>query len=437
MKTWTRTAASAASVRVVIAFVLAAALAVLTGAGPVRADERGDAAAKQRDAEEEISQLRAELTEIDADLAEVFIELETVRKGLEVAEAELVEARTALAAAEQELELITAELETAEATAAQLTAQIDQSSAEEEALNEAVGSLARNLYRGGTPSALNLVMTGEGTGDIAERSAAATTMARAQTRALEDVRSSMVAVRNQSERQEATVERVDQLRAEAAAKQAEAEALEAEIADHVDGLKTLQGELSEKQARWDKRKVEAEDQLAQAEQSRADAAAVVARIDEENRKKQVEFQQSAPAASSGAPTSSGGMFAFPLPGYPQVTSSFGWRIHPIFGTQRLHDGTDFGASCGTPQYAIAPGVVTATYFDSGGGNMVFINHGMINGSSWTSRHLHLQSWAVSVGQQVGQGSLIGYTGTTGNSTGCHLHLTITRNGELVDPMNYF
>lgn len=420
------------------------------------ADERDDQAAKKAGAEEKIAELRGELEGLDADLADVFVELQQVEGDLGVAQAELDVAQDELAKAEQELAVATDQLDVAEVTAAKLTAELEHSASEEETLSFAVGSMARDLYRGGPQTPLTLVLGGEKTADINERAASATTMSRAQARALEEVRSSMASIRNQSERQAATTARVAELKAVAEGKQAEAETAAANVQEKVDGLESLQSELKTRQQAWDARKTEAKQQLNSWQESRDAAAAKIAQIDEENRKKQIKFEEeaaekrareqaaapskpapAAPAPAAPASPSGGGMFGYPLAGgRAHVTSHYGWRIHPIFGTRRLHDGTDFSSACGSPQYAIRAGVVQSAYFDSGGGNMATINHGMVSGSSWVSQHLHLQSFAVSPGQQVSRGDLIGYTGTTGNSTGCHLHLTLYKNGSTVNPLDY-
>lgn len=410
--------------------------------GSAAADDRDDAVAKKQQADEEIANLRNELVGIDAELADLFIELEQVNLELPVAEAELAEAQEELDQAELDLQVALEQLEAAEATQARLASEIETSVLEEEALNEAVGSMARDLYRGRSASPLQLVMTADGTGDITERAASAVTMSRAQTRALEEVRSSLAVTRNHAERQEATTIRVGELKEEAEAKQLAAEEKEAEVGRRVDQLAQLKNDLVQKQDRWDKRKGQAEEQLGKWQTSREQAASRIEQIDEENRQKQLRFAEeqassNAAAAASSAAGSSGGMFGYPLPpGSAYVTSNYGWRIHPIFGISKLHDGVDFGAACGSPQYAIRSGVVASAYYDSGGGNMVTINHGLIGGSSWASEHLHLQSFTVSPGQQVNRGDLIGWTGSTGNSTGCHLHLSLYKDGSTVDPLVY-
>jgi murein DD-endopeptidase MepM/ murein hydrolase activator NlpD len=112
------------------------------------------------------------------------------------------------------------------------------------------------------------------------------------------------------------------------------------------------------------------------------------------------------------------------------------RMHPILHIRKLHDGTDFHAPCGSPVYASADGRVMAAYYNTGYGNRIIIDHGFVRGVSlWTSVN-HLTSFAVRVGQHVKKGQLIGHSGTTGYSTGCHMHFMVYVNGYTVDPMRW-
>jgi murein DD-endopeptidase MepM/ murein hydrolase activator NlpD len=124
-----------------------------------------------------------------------------------------------------------------------------------------------------------------------------------------------------------------------------------------------------------------------------------------------------------------------------VSSGFGWRPTPI-GTIDFngtggytHTGLDYGVGCGTPLYAPAAGEVW--YADSnvlqGAGNRIVLNHGVRAGSALATNFYHLASFNVYPGQRVSAGQLIGYTGTTGNSQGCHLHFETVLNGSPVDP----
>jgi murein DD-endopeptidase MepM/ murein hydrolase activator NlpD len=124
-----------------------------------------------------------------------------------------------------------------------------------------------------------------------------------------------------------------------------------------------------------------------------------------------------------------------------ITSGFGWRATPpgtvdFYGAGGyMHTGIDFGAACGTPVYAAAAGTVFAAgWANDGGGNHVKISHGVVQGNSLTTIYYHNSSVVVSAGQQVSQGQLIAYSGTTGNSTGCHSHFETWLNGAAVDPM---
>ena len=129
-----------------------------------------------------------------------------------------------------------------------------------------------------------------------------------------------------------------------------------------------------------------------------------------------------------------GLFIRPVPGY--VTSPFGYRIHPIYHYWGLHDGTDFGVSCGEPMRAIAGGTVIARYWSDVYGNRLYLSLGQINGKNVTAVYNHATSYRVGVGDHVNQGDVVGYVGSTGWSTGCHLHFTILVNGTAVDPMNW-
>ena len=134
--------------------------------------------------------------------------------------------------------------------------------------------------------------------------------------------------------------------------------------------------------------------------------------------------------STSAPSSSG--WVCPVP-YYTLTSPFGMRIHPIRGTWKMHNGVDLAAAQGTPIYAAKSGKVTVTSFQAGGaGYYVSINHG----DGFSSVYMHMTHYIVSPGQYVTAGQVIGYVGSTGGSTGPHLHFGISYNGTYVNPMNY-
>ncbi|TDD44350.1 M23 family metallopeptidase [Kribbella antibiotica] len=134
------------------------------------------------------------------------------------------------------------------------------------------------------------------------------------------------------------------------------------------------------------------------------------------------------------PEDGGGRLSNPINTY--ITSPFGMRFHPILHRWKLHDGTDFGAGCGTPIRAAASGRVTDKYYNGGYGNRLFISHGVIGGSSITTVYNHLSRYQARVGERVTRGEIIGYVGTTGYSTGCHLHFMVYQDGRVVNPMKW-
>ena len=134
--------------------------------------------------------------------------------------------------------------------------------------------------------------------------------------------------------------------------------------------------------------------------------------------------------STDIPSSSG--WVCPVP-YYTLTSPFGMRIHPISGKWKMHNGVDMSAAQGTPIYAAKSGKVTVTSYQAGGaGYYVSINHG----DGFSSIYMHMTHYIVSPGQYVSAGQVIGYVGSTGGSTGPHLHFGISYNGTYVNPMNY-
>lgn len=401
-----------------------------SGSTSAAASELEEAQAARDAAQAEIDELEAELEGIDSELAELLLQVEEAEADLPVLEAQVEDSNAQLAAAERYYAQVQDQLAAAEAEKETLDAQVAESEEEEAELAVAVGEMARGIYRGGTTSTTELLMSAEGTGDVSERAAAVQALSRAQSQALDQVRSSLVVQQNQAEAQAAVVERISALKEEAetayqgaeAAKEA-ADTAYAELESHIT-------ELEELQAEWESRRSDAEAQLEVAEQERQEALELIAEIDEENRKNQVVYSSSTSSLSSGA------VFTLPVRVSTYITSSFGWRLHPVTGVYKLHNGTDYAVSCGVPQYAARSGVVSAVTVETSGGNVVYVNHGMVNGSSWVTAYAHLQSAAVSVGQTVDTNTVIGYTGATGYATGCHMHFTVMKNGSEVDPTNY-
>ncbi|MGW7277388.1 peptidoglycan DD-metalloendopeptidase family protein [Streptomyces sp. NPDC054844] len=135
----------------------------------------------------------------------------------------------------------------------------------------------------------------------------------------------------------------------------------------------------------------------------------------------------------GGQLPAGKQMAMPLAANPPVTSPYGWRMHPTLGVRKLHTGIDFGARSGTPVLAARDGTVTFAGWQTGYGNRVEISHGTIDGKQIVTTYNHQSAIRVSVGQKVQVGTPVGLVGSTGYSTGAHLHFEVKQNGEYVDP----
>ena len=143
------------------------------------------------------------------------------------------------------------------------------------------------------------------------------------------------------------------------------------------------------------------------------------------------LRQSSYASATPAMVSGGsGAMIWPIAG--PITSEFGWRVHPISGTQKFHSGLDIGGDYGMPIAAAQSGTVEYAGWISGYGNTVILNHG----GGITTLYGHNESLAVGVGQTVSQGETIAYCGSTGNSTGPHCHFEVRQGGEPVSPYSY-
>ena len=178
-----------------------------------------------------------------------------------------------------------------------------------------------------------------------------------------------------------------------------------------------------------------------------EAAAAAARAAAEAAAREAAEQAAAAAAAAAAsgtdaqqqavpvtnmPSYGGGAFVWPMPSSHSIGSGFGPRKAPIAGASTYHKGVDIGCAAGAPIVAAADGVVSYTGYFGGGGNTVIIDHG--NGLS--TLYMHMSSFGTSVGASVTAGTTIGYAGSTGVSTGPHLHFAVRVNGSYVDPMGY-
>lgn len=223
--------------------------------------------------------------------------------------------------------------------------------------------------------------------------------------------------------------KVQNLKTEKENKSAELKKLKAEKQEKVDNLTEEQKQIQSQIDEYDNQmKVLSQKEKALAEK---EAAAELARKAEQNKNNDTKKDQNSNDGGSVTPT---GTFQWPVPSSHTITSNYGYRIHPISGTKKLHAGIDIGAPGGSNIIAADSGTVILSSFgyNGGYGNYVIISHG--NGI--TTRYAHCSNLFVSVGQTVTKGQLIAAVGSTGASTGNHCHFEVRINGGSKNPLNY-
>ena len=237
---------------------------------------------------------------------------------------------------------------------------------------------------------------------------------------------------------------VKQVEAQEAALQKEQEEMEVMQDELIAKQGSLQELLTSKENEIDglKEEINANADRVKKLEAAAKAAADAARKKAEAEAAAKEAAAQAEAARKNAAVSGGasdeivvsgnGTFTNPCPGYTRISSQFGYRTAPLRGASTNHKGTDFAAPTGTPIYAAADGTVTSARYSGNAGNMIVINHG--NGLQ--TYYMHCSRIFVRAGTKVSKGQHIGAVGTTGNSTGPHLHFQVMSGGVPVNAMNY-
>lgn len=235
--------------------------------------------------------------------------------------------------------------------------------------------------------------------------------------------------------------RIEQMRIAADLVNATQEGLEAEKAN----LEVVREELKQDEEKLEEKRQESDELLRELEKKAEEfqmlleeSEALQDDLMQEIAAKEKDLEEAkydeylAKLALQGTNPPSNSAWTTPVSGY-RISSPFGMRTHPILGTQRMHNGIDMACAQGTPIYATRAGKVTVASYQAGGaGNYVSINH--LDG--FASIYMHMTNYVVSAGQTVSQGQLIGYVGSTGLSTGPHLHFGISYAGTYVNPLAY-
>ncbi len=291
------------------------------------------------------------------------------------------------------------------------------------ALTDRYAKRMRTMQETGDVTLWEVVFRAESFSDMLARSVMVEEVSRADREMMDEVRKS--------------AQRVQDKKLELAQERGALEAKKLELAEKQDELAALRAKTDEILIHLNEEKQDIGQDLQSVEEMKDELVKQIAEQEVKYRaavEKELEEKRRQEAENNGdtVPPSTGG-FIFPLDrsGYAYMTSPYGYRVHPISGVYKLHNGADLAAYQGTKIYASRSGVVTTAAYNAGGyGNYVVINHG----DGYSTLYGHMTHYCVSAGQYVSQGEVIGYVGSTGNSTGPHLHFTVYYNGNTINPL---
>ena len=355
----------------------------------------------------EIDDLKDEAAELDSQRAELQAQLKAIQadKSKALEQKSLLEQQ--IDATQSEINNIQAQIQKYSELITQKEGELAEAEEQEQELYELFCERVRYMEEEGEVSYWSILFSSSDFSDLLDNFMMVEEVIDYDNSVMEE----LLALQEQIETDKAALETSKEEQEAAKAKQ---EAAKADLKDQEAQVDALIQEISGQ-----------EDQLEAAEaQLKAAANAMDAEI------KRLEKEMAEQIAN--VPSESG--FLWPLPSsWNTLSSLFGSRIHPITGKPNNHTGIDIPASKNTNIYAAKSGVVTTSTYNSSYGNYVVVSHS--DGTS--TLYAHMNKRAVSKGETVSQGQVIGYVGTTGSSTGNHLHFEVRVNGNRVDPVNYF
>jgi murein DD-endopeptidase MepM/ murein hydrolase activator NlpD len=389
---------------------------------PSSADERDRLEQEQREVEQDQKAAAKDLEHSSAGVRKASETYAAAQKKLDRAQSRLDELNARLVEAQATHARLESELAEQRRLLAEARRQLAQGEAKVKGQREEMRDAILTRFTGGDPQLAQAaaLLSGGSLEDLMRQQTYTDAAAAGQDATLQrmEATETMLVVR-EAEVQEAT----DAI----AAKEKKARKLVAEVDSLQDQAEAAHAEMSTlaEQAATAKRSAEA---------ARAADAAELRKLEAEEAALRTKIRS---LASSGSGSdrnvgSVGGLFGAPVAD-TYVTSPYGIRKHPIYGYVSLHNGTDFHAPCGRPLRAIESGQIISTSYSSVWGNRLHLYLGKVNGHSYTAVYNHISSYAKRSGS-IGRGETVAYAGTTGWSTGCHLHFTILRDGTPVDPM---
>lgn len=361
-----------------------------------------------KDAQDQKKKLQSGLTDVKS----VINSLEKSKSDLSAYVSQL---DTNLSAVQAKITELTEMITQKETEITQTKAELAEALAREEAQYEAMKGRIKSMYERGDNFYLEAVLTARSFGDMLNRADYVERLSASDKRILEEFQATREYVEVCKAQLESEQELLEEAKKDVEAEQASLESL-----------------ISQKEAEITAYEADISNREQLVKEYEAEIAAQNAEIKElENIAKTLQKQLE--QANGGQKKKyDGGMFAWPAPSYTRISDDYGNRIHPILKTQQFHNGIDMAAPGGSPILAAYNGTVVAAAYSSTMGNYVMIDHG----DNLYTIYMHASALYVSQGAEVVKGQKIAAVGTTGRSTGNHLHFSVRLNGSYVSPWNY-
>lgn len=363
----------------------------------------------------------SEMEEEQEKLKDTLTNLEQVKKDLETQKANLsdyvAQLDAQMAEIEQNISKLNTQITAKEAEIEETQAELDEAITQEEAQYEAMVSRIKLMYRTGMDSILEVLVSSESFSDLLNRADYIERVTKADQELYEELQATRQYVELCEQQLELEKEILDQSKANV---ETEQDNLETLITQKNADITAYESDISNQEQTIE----EYEAMIASQD---AEIAALEAAVAEEKK-----ALLASTVSSGDVLTYDGGVFKFPLASYTRISDDYGMRIHPTLGVEKFHNGVDFAAPKGTAIYAAYDGKVVAAAYSSTMGNYVMIDHG----DGLYTIYMHASALYVSKGDIVTRGETIAAVGSSGRTTGNHLHFSVRKDGEYVSPWNY-
>ena len=375
--------------RKILNIALSTICAITLSTNLVYAVTKSEATASKNEAEEKKTQAQSELNSINSEKTSTESEIDTLNNEIDKVQEEIDQYQVQLDNLNNEIS--NKQIEIDEKT--------DEIAKKEELLKKRLVT----MYKTGNSSYLDVLLGSSNYIDMLSNYDAVKQIADADTELINTITTQKEEIESNKKELETQKQEVDTVKTQ---KQAKNDVLESKKSEKKEAVSKLSADAQAKQK-------EIDEYTAQIRQAAA-------------KKKS--------SSSSSAKVYTGGTFKWPCPGYSRISDYYGYRLHPIYKKQILHKGIDMAASSGTPILAAADGTVifASTGWNGGYGNCIEIDHG----GGLVTLYGHCKFLSVSTGQKVKKGQQIAGVGTTGSSTGNHLHFGVILNGSYVNPASY-